>query len=209
MPFASNSQNSKMDSNSTSTKVEIQTDLGAMTFKLYNETPQHRDNFIKLINEGFYNGTLFHRVIKNFMIQGGDPDSKNAVSGKALGMGDVGYTVPAEMKPELIHKKGTLCAARTENPAKASSGCQFYISQGKVYSESELNAFGSRMGKTMSADQIKAYTSTGGIPHLDGGYTVFGEMISGFDVLDKIAVVATDPRDRPLQDVKMTIKVIK
>jgi len=185
--------------------VAITTDLGTIKIKLYNETPQHRDNFLKLANEGFYDSLLFHRIIKSFMIQGGDPQSKNAAAGKALGGGDVGYTVPAEFNPALFHKKGALCAARTENPAKASSGCQFYIAQGKVYTNEELD----RMGKAFTPEQRKAYTTVGGVPFLDMGYTVYGEVTEGMDVLDKIAAVQTAPGDRPLKDLMMTVKVIQ
>ena len=185
--------------------VAITTDLGTIKLKLYNETPQHRDNFLKLANEGFYDSTLFHRVIREFMIQGGDPQSKVAPAGKMLGNGDVGYTVPAEFNPALFHKKGALCAARTENPAKASSGCQFYIAQGKVYTEVQLKG----MGKTFTPEQIKAYTTVGGVPFLDMGYTVYGEVTEGLDVLDKIAAVQIGSGDRPVKDVMMKVKVIK
>ena len=185
--------------------VAITTDFGTMKLKLYNETPQHRDNFLKLAKEGFYDSLLFHRVIKGFMIQGGDPQSKGAAQGKQLGGGDVGYTVPAEFNPALFHKKGALCAARTENPAKASSGCQFYIAQGKVYTNQELD----QMGKTFTPEQRKAYTTVGGVPFLDMGYTVYGEVIEGLDVLDKIAAVQTSQGDRPVKDVMMKVKVIQ
>jgi peptidyl-prolyl cis-trans isomerase B (cyclophilin B) len=191
------------------TMVEITTDFGTMTIKLYNETPQHRDNFIKLAKEGFYNGTLFHRVIKGFMIQGGDPKSKDAKPGEMLGSGDVGYTIPAEFVDGLFHKKGALCAARTENPAKASSGCQFYIVQGKPMTESDLNSMEARTGKKYTAEQRLAYTTVGGTPFLDGAYTVYGEVVKGLDILDKIAAVPCGPADRPAQDVKMTVKVIE
>ena len=185
--------------------VAITTDYGTMKLKLYNETPQHRDNFLKLANEGFYDSLLFHRIIKGFMIQGGDPQSKGAPAGKSLGGGDVGYTVPAEFNPALFHKKGALCASRTENPAKASSGCQFYIAQGKVYTTAELD----NMGKTFTPEQRKAYTTVGGVPFLDMGYTVYGEVIEGLDVLDKIAAVQTSQGDRPAKDVMMKVKVIQ
>jgi peptidyl-prolyl cis-trans isomerase B (cyclophilin B) len=185
--------------------VAITTDYGTMKVKLYNETPQHRDNFIKLANEGFYDSLLFHRIIKSFMIQGGDPKSKNAPASAQLGSGDVGYTVPAEFNPALFHKKGALCAARTENPAKASSGCQFYIAQGKVYTSQELD----QMGKTFTPEQRKAYTTVGGVPFLDMGYTVYGEVTEGLDVLDKIAAVQTAPGDRPVKNVMMKVKVVQ
>lgn len=191
--------------------VQITTDYGVIKIKLYNETPQHRDNFLKLAREGFYNGTLFHRVIRDFMIQGGDPDSKNAAHDRMLGSGDVGYTVPAEFNPALYHKKGALCAARTENPAKASSGCQFYIVQGKKYRDDELDLLEKRMGIKYSDEQRNIYKTVGGTPFLDQNYTVYGEVVSGLDVVDKIAAVETNKSagDRPLNDVKMTVKVIQ
>lgn len=162
--------------------VAIETDLGTMDVKLYDETPLHRDNFVKLVESGYYNGTLFHRVIKNFMIQGGDPDSKNATAGQPLGMGGPGYTVPAEIKREFSHKKGALAAARQGdqvNPQKRSSGSQFYIVHNNA-----------------------------GTPHLDGEYTVFGEVIKGLDVIDKIANQKVDGRDRPEKDVQMKMRMI-
>jgi len=189
--------------------VQLTTDYGTMKIKLYNETPQHRDNFLKLVKEGFYNGTLFHRIINGFMIQGGDPNSKNAAPGDMLGSGDIGYTVPAEFNPALFHKKGALCAARTENPAKASSGCQLYIVQGKKYTDIDLDQMEARSGIKYTAEQRNVYKTIGGTPMLDMGYTVYGEVISGLDVIDKIAAVQTKPGDRPVADVKMTIKVIQ
>ncbi|PCJ87476.1 MAG: peptidylprolyl isomerase [Flavobacteriales bacterium] len=247
--------------------VAIVTDYGTMKLKLYNETPQHRDNFIKLAEEGFYNGTLFHRVIKDFMIQGGDPDSKNAAPDVSLGNGGPGYTIPAEIRPEFSHKKGALAAARmgdNVNPNKESSGSQFYIVHGRKYTENDLKmlekrksmqleqiikreflikpenkAYADRMNQmrqvkdteginalqeeikplidaeikksgafTYSQAQIDAYSAYGGTPHLDGGYTVFGEVIEGLEVIDKIAALQSN-RDRPVQDVKMTLKVIE
>lgn len=189
--------------------VEITTDFGKMKLKLSNETPQHRDNFVKLASEGFYDSLLFHRIIKGFMIQGGDPQSKNAPSGQALGMGDVGYKVPAEFSPNLYHKKGALCAARDGNPQKASSGCQFYIVQGKLWNDNELTSIENRTGKKMTDQQKEDYKKLGGYPPLDNDYTVFGEMVEGFDVLDKIAATPTQPGDRPTTDVKMIIKVVE
>ena len=185
-------------------KFVIHTDYGDMTGFLYNETPQHRDNFVKLVTQGFYNGALFHRVIPQFMIQGGDPDSKTAKPGQQLGAGDVGYTVPAEFNPAFIHKKGALSAARqgdNVNPKKASSGCQFYIVEGKTYPASSLPA-------KYTDDQKKVYETIGGTPFLDGGYTVYGEITQGLDVIDKIANVDRDQSDRPKKDLKMTIKLI-
>ena len=238
------------------TKLKIETSAGDIVVKLYNETPRHRDNFIKLAQDGTYEGTLFHRVIKDFMIQAGDPESKEAPQGKMLGAGDVGYTIPAEfVYPKYFHKKGALSAARqgdNVNPEKASSGCQFYIVTGKVYSDSTLldmerqmnqlrlnNAFQALVQKNMKTiyklrkdgnqdglldlqdsliaqaeaqvdkeepfrftpEQVQAYTTVGGTPHLDGEYTVFGEVLEGMDVVDKIQQVKTDRNDRPEKDV--------
>ncbi len=190
----------------------ITTSFGDIKLKLYNETPLHRDNFIKLIKEHYFDSCLFHRVINKFMIQGGDPDSKHAASGALLGNGGPSYTIPAEFNPQLIHKKGVLAAAREGdmiNPQKASSGSQFYIVQGKVFTTEELDMLSKRMGKTFTPEQIKVYTTIGGTPHLDGAYTVFGEVISGWDVIDKIAAVATDKNNRPLEDIQMFVKLLK
>lgn len=240
------------------TKLKIETSAGDITVKLYNETPKHRDNFIKLVEDGTYEGTLFHRVIKDFMIQAGDPESKKAPKGKMLGAGDVGYTVPAEfVYPKYFHKKGALSAARqgdNVNPKKESSGCQFYIVTGKVYNDSTLLGMESQMNENkinvifntlaqkhmkeiykmrkendenglyelqeklfaeaeaeaakqpefhFTPEQIEAYTTVGGTPHLDGEYTVFGEVIEGMDIVDKIQQVKTDRSDRPEEDVKI------
>ena len=240
------------------TVLKIETSMGDIKVKLYNETPKHRDNFIKLAKDGTYNGTLFHRVIKDFMVQAGDPESKNAPKGKMLGSGDVGYTVPAEfVYPKYFHKKGALSAARQGdevNPKKESSGCQFYIVTGKVFNDSTLlnmeqqknqnkvtEAFNALAQKHMkeiykmrkandqdglyalqdtlfiqaeaeaakqpdfhfTPEQITAYTTVGGTPHLDGEYTVFGEVVEGMDIVDKIQQVKTDRSDRPEEDVKI------
>lgn len=240
------------------TVLKIETSMGDIKVKLYNETPKHRDNFIKLAKDGTYNGTLFHRVIKDFMVQAGDPESKNAPKGKMLGSGDVGYTIPAEfVYPKYFHKKGALSAARQGdevNPKKESSGCQFYIVTGKVFNDSTLlnmeqqknqnkvtEAFNALAQKHMkeiykmrkandqdglyalqdtlfiqaeaeaakqpdfhfTPEQIKAYTTVGGTPHLDGEYTVFGEVVEGMDIVDKIQQVKTDRSDRPEEDVKI------
>ena len=177
------------------TVVVIKTNMGTIKAKLYNDTPLHRDNFIKLVNEGWYNGSPFHRVIKDFMIQGGQ---------NANGQLDPGYTIPAEFKDNHFHKKGALAAARQGdqvNPKKASSGSQFYIVQGKVYDERTLDMFESRMGKVFSARQRQAYQTVGGTPHLDGDYTVFGEVIEGLDVVDRIAAVETGRMDVPIKPV--------
>ena len=240
------------------TVLKIETSMGDIKVKLYNETPKHRDNFIKQAKDGTYNGTLFHRVIKDFMVQAGDPESKTAPKGKMLGSGDVGYTVPAEfVYPKYFHKKGALSAARQGdevNPKKESSGCQFYIVTGKVFNDSTLlnmeqqknqnkvtEAFNALAQKHMkeiykmrkandqdglyalqdtlfiqaeaeaakqpdfhfTPEQIKAYTTVGGTPHLDGEYTVFGEVVEGMDIVDKIQQVKTDRSDRPEEEVKI------
>jgi cyclophilin family peptidyl-prolyl cis-trans isomerase len=246
--------------------VEITTEYGKIKLALYNETPLHRDNFLKLVEQKFYDSTIFHRIIKDFMIQGGDPDSKNAKPGQMLGNGDVGYTLPAELNPALYHKKGALAAARMGddvNPQKNSSGCQFYIVQGRSVAETDLNNMEQRINmqlrqeifglvindpanaalknrfiinqqnndsiRVLSAEveplieaefakkppfkytqeQRDTYYKIGGTPHLDMGYTVFGEVIEGLDVIDKIATVERNQFDRPNKDVVMTIKVVK
>lgn len=206
--IAARAQNKKAPAAAKEQIVEITTEYGTMKIKLYNETPKHRDNFIKLVSEGFYNDLLFHRIIKGFMIQGGDPQSKGATPEKMLGSGDVGYKVPAEIQNGLHHKKGALCAARDGNPEKASSGCQFYIVQGKTFTDEEINAMEARLGFKYTEKQRNDYKTLGGTPQLDQNYTVFGEVIEGMDVIDKIAAVKTKPGDRPEQDVKMTIKVL-
>lgn len=185
------------------TLVLIKTTKGDIKVKLYNDTPLHRDNFIKLINEGWYNNSPFHRVINNFMIQGGH---------KQDGTVDPGYSIPAEFRTNHIHKKGALAAARLGNqvnPEKASSGCQFYIVQGNVMNEARIQMEQQRLGKTYTAEQIEAYTTIGGTPHLDGEYTVFGEVVEGLDVIDKIASVKTGSMDVPVEAVTMTIEIIK
>jgi peptidyl-prolyl cis-trans isomerase B (cyclophilin B) len=182
----------------------IHTDYGDIKVRLYDETPKHKENFMKLAKEGYYDGLLFHRCIQAFMIQGGDPDSKNAQPGQMLGNGGPGYTIPAEFVSTLFHKKGALSAARmgdNVNPNKESSGSQFYIVQGKTYTDAQLDG----MGKTFTEEQRKAYTTVGGTPHLDNGYTVFGEVVEGFEVIDKIAALAQDQYNRPNTDVKMTM----
>lgn len=247
--------------------VLITTDLGNIKVKLYNETPLHRDNFLKLVREKTLDSTLFHRVISNFMIQGGDISSKHATPDAMLGNGDVGYTIPAEINPLFYHKKGALAAARqgdNVNPLKASSGCQFYIVQGNKFAPSDLDAMENRMNQQAkqglfqniimrpenealknrfvanqqtqnqdsmnvlnalaeamtnaeaaklapfkySEEQRKMYSTVGGTPHLDGGYTVFGEVIEGLDVVDKIAAVEKGANDRPKQDIRMYCKII-
>ena len=237
-------------------KVKIQTTLGDITVCLYDETPLHRDNFLKLVNEGYYDGTLFHRVIKNFMIQGGDPESKDAPAGKMLGTGGPGYNVPAEILPQFIHKRGALAAARQGdevNPERQSSGSQFYIVWGQTYNDGQMkqlakqlqmqaeqqtfNRLASEHRKEimelrrnrdqaglmdlqndliaqtkalmaeqnfgLTPEQIEAYTTVGGTPHLDGQYTVFGEVVEGLDIVGKIQEVETLRGDRPKEDVKI------
>jgi len=194
-------------------KVKLSTSYGDMVIKLYNETPKHRDNFIKLAKEGYYNDMLFHRVIKDFMIQGGDPDSKNAKPGQMLGQGGPGYTVPAEFRTGLYHKKGALAAARQAdqvNPTKASSGSQFYVVQGKKYTDGELAQIEKSYGMVFTEEQKKTYREVGGTPFLDNNYTVFGEVIEGMDVIEKIAAVKTSPQsNRPVDDVKMKITIVE
>jgi cyclophilin family peptidyl-prolyl cis-trans isomerase len=209
LPFMMNDKADAQPKTSARSQVQfvIHTDYGDMKGVLYNETPQHRDNFVKLAKSGFFNGLLFHRVIQGFMIQGGDPDSKNAKPGQQLGMGGPGYTVPAEIDPSFIHKKGALSAARQGNdvnPKKASSGSQFYIVQGTKQDPQRLGA--QNPGKYTN-EQLETYKSLGGTPFLDGEYTVFGEVSEGFDVIDKIAAVQVDPNKRPLKDIKMTITI--
>jgi len=237
--------------------VLIETRLGNIKIRLYNDTPRHRDNFLKLIKSGFYDSLLFHRVIKDFMIQGGDPTSRNAKPGVVLGEGDAGYTLPSEILPNHFHVRGALAAAREgdeTNPTRRSSGAQFYIVQGKKFTEEELTALETKitdfnfqqtamriagrindsLKKTdhtlpvdslrkvvlaeaqksykqfhFSAEQKAVYEKTGGSPHLDGSYTIFGEVIEGLDVIEKISLLPSDRNNRPLQDLKMKIKILK
>ena len=192
--------------------VKIETSYGDMVVKLYNETPLHRDNFIKLVKEGVYDGLLFHRVINEFMIQGGDPNSRDAKPGQMLGDGSLGYTIPAEFVPTLFHKKGALAAARqgdNVNPNKESSSCQFYIVQGNLWESSRLAMVVRSMDKHFTPEQREAYATVGGTPFLDGDYTVFGEVVEGLEVIDKIAAVPCGPMDRPVEDVKMKMTIIE
>jgi peptidyl-prolyl cis-trans isomerase B (cyclophilin B) len=241
-------------------KVKIETKLGDIVVRLYDETPIHRDNFIKLAREGYYDGTLFHRVIKNFMIQGGDPDSKGAPAGKMLGVGGPDYTLEAEIKDGLFHKRGALAAARQGdevNPERRSSGSQFYIVWGQVYNDGQLKQLSKQLkmqqiqqafnalaashraeimqmrrnrdqaglqalqdkliaeaeaqvkGDGLTSEQQKIYTTIGGTPHLDGQYTVFGEVEDGLDVVEMIQNSATARGDRPVDDIDMRITVIE
>ena len=243
--------------NEKRTLVKLETTMGNITVALYNETPKHRDNFIKLVKEGVYDSTLFHRVIKQFMIQAGDPDSKNASDTAMLGSGDVGYTIPAEFNPKFFHKKGVLAAARQGddvNPEKASSGCQFYIVTGRKFAEPQLLGMENKINEqreealfdslarqhmkeiykmrkagdnagllelqdTLEAqareladkeekfrftpEQIKAYSTIGGAPHLDGSYTVFGEVTEGMEVVDNIEIAKTNRADRPIENIRI------
>lgn len=191
--------------------VLLQTNMGDITLRLSDSTPLHRDNFLKLVKQGFYDSVLFHRVINNFMIQAGDPTSKTATAGKPLGGGGPGYTIPAEFRASLFHKKGALAAARQAdevNPEKASSGSQFYIAQGKTFTDAGLDSLETfrLRGRKIPAEQREVYKTIGGTPHLDQGYTVFGEAIKGIEVINKIAAVPASraaDRDRPLEDVKI------
>lgn len=191
-------------------KVIMETEKGTIELKLYDKTPKHRDNFVKLAKEGVYNGVLFHRVIKDFMIQGGDPESKNAPAGKMLGDGDLGYRIDAEFDKNIIHKKGTLAAARDNNPQKASSSCQFYIVVGKKYVEKDLEQIEKRNKIQYTPEQKKIYETIGGTPFLDQNYTVFGEVTKGLDIVENIINVPTDKNDRPQEDVHIkSVKVKK
>ncbi|MFN8296523.1 MAG: peptidylprolyl isomerase [Chitinophagales bacterium] len=202
----SKTNDKKMDS---STYVLISTNLGDIKIKLYDETPQHKANFIKIIKDGVLDSTLFHRVIPEFMIQGGDPTSKNAQPGQPLGMGSLGYRVPAEFNKNLIHKRGALSAARDNNPAKASSSCQFYLVQGKKYSRQDLTVLAQRTNNSWTEEQLKIYEEIGGTPFLDMNYTVFGEVVSGLDVIDKIVAQPRDGNDRPTTDVRMKVTIVE
>lgn len=187
--------------------VLLETTLGNIKIKLYDETPIHKANFIKLVESGYYDGILFHRVIENFMIQAGDPESRSAGPGQQLGSGGPGYTIPSEIVRSLFHKKGAVAAARQGdniNPGRLSSGSQFYIVQGQVYTEDQLYSLTSSGNHSaFSTAQIRAYTTLGGTPHLDNAYTVFGEVIDGLDIIDKIASVETGSNDRPLVDIRI------
>ncbi len=191
-------------------RVEIQTEFGNMEVILFNSTPNHRDNFIKLAEQGFYDDLLFHRVIKNFMVQGGDPNSKDAPAGQALGSGGPGYKIDAEIGEK--HFKGRLSAARqgdAVNPQKQSSGSQFYIVQGAPVSNAQLQSFINRKGTTYTQEDFNIYDQVGGTPHLDDDYTVFGQVVDeDLHVIDKIAAVQTNGSDRPLKDIKMKVVVL-
>lgn len=186
--------------------VVIETRLGNMELELYDSTPKHKKNFLKLVEEGFYDSLLFHRVIPGFMVQGGDPDSKNADSGQRLGMGGPGYTIDAEIG--AAHVKGALSAARRggpSNPEKESSGSQFYIVTGSPVTAAQLDNIEQRKGMTYTEEERAIYLEEGGTPQLDGDYTVFGRLISGFDVAEKIAKEPRDRSDRPKNDIEMKV----
>lgn len=192
--------------------VKIETDSGVMIAKLYNKTPLHRDNFLKLVKDHFYDGLLFHRVIKDFMIQGGDPDSRNAAQGALLGEGGLKYTIAAEFDTSLFHQKGALAMAREGddiNPKKASSSTQFYIVEGKPVTNEQMDSWEKRFNITIPENHRKVYRLRGGAPFLDMNYTVFGQVIDGLDVIDKIASAEKDMNNRPLKDIKMKITLLK
>ncbi len=192
------------------TYAEIITDYGVMKIMLYNNAPKHRDNFIKLVKKGFYNDLLFHRVINGFMIQGGDPDSKGATPGQMLGGGGPGYELDAEI--ESPHVKGALAAARLSddvNPERKSNGSQFFIVHGRTFTDEQLDVIAQRNNITFTEEQRKFYKEVGGAPFLDGQYTVFGQVVNGIEVLDKIAAAPTDNLDRPARDIRMKIRILK
>ncbi len=200
--------------------VEVNTTAGRMVLELYNETPVHRDNFLKLVREHYYDSTLFHRVIPGFMIQGGDPDSRRAQTDALLGNGGPGYDLPAEILPALYHRKGALAAAREGddvNPEKRSSGSQFYIVQGRTWRPADLKLLTDKknagrpdsLALRYGQEQIDTYWKVGGAPHLDGNYTVFGQLLEGMDVLDRIAAQPTGANDRPMGDIRMWMRVLQ
>ncbi len=190
--------------------VEIETSMGMIKVEVYADVPQHAANFLKLANEGFYDSLLFHRIIPSFMIQGGDPDSKDAVMGQMLGNGDVGYKVPAEfMLPKYYHKKGALAAARDNNPEKASSGCQFYIVVGKQFTDNDLDMMENRGGFKYSEQARTEYKTIGGTPHLDGAYTVYGQVVKGQEVVDAISNAPRNPSDRPNENIRILSMKVK
>ena len=211
---ASTKTTSKRTTATRARTAEITTNYGTIVIKLYDSTPLHRDNFVKLVKERFYDSLLFHRVIDSFMIQGGDPESKNAPDSAQLGAGEApGDRIPAEFNKNYFHKKGALAAARDDNPQKASSNCQFYIVQGKPFNDTALNMMECQVrnedpGFSYTTQQRKMYNTVGGAPFLDQNYTVFGEVLKGLDVVDKIATMPRDANDRPLQNVRMHIRML-
>ncbi|HMN31923.1 MAG TPA: peptidylprolyl isomerase [Chitinophagaceae bacterium] len=193
------------------TFVEVNTNKGVIVLEIFSDVPQHSANFLKLVKENFYDSLLFHRVIPQFMIQGGDPNSKNALVGQFLGSGDIGYKIPAEiMIPTHFHRKGALAAARDNNPDKASSACQFYIVVGKTFNDDQLNSMEVSNGVKYTEEMRTIYKTEGGTPHLDGGYTVFGQTVSGQEIVDEISNVSRDATDRPKEDVMIfSTKILK
>jgi len=187
--------------------VVIETEYGNMTVQLFDNTPKHRDNFIKITKDGFYDSTLFHRVIPQFMIQGGDPESKNAAPGTPLGGGDIGYRIDAEINDTNFHRYGALAAARDNNPNKSSSGCQFYIVVGKKYTDAELDNLTQRTGRVFTPAQREVYKTLGGTPQLDGNYTVYGQVTEGMDVAEKIIMEPRNAMDRPDKDIRMKVRM--
>lgn len=194
-------------------RVRMETTLGTIDFILYDETPKHKSNFMRLISEGYFDGLLFHRVIPRFMIQAGDPESREATSTRGLGNGGPGYTIPAEINNKFIHKKGALAAARQPdagNPEFRSNGSQFYFVQGSVYLRNALQRYEKKNNIIYTEKQKIDYETLGGMPHLDGKYTIFGQIIWGLDVLEKISQVKTGRGDRPVEDVRIiSVKLIK
>jgi len=191
-------------------KIVIETDYGRIVLMLYDNTPRNTENMVKLAKEHFYDSTLFHRCIPQFVIQGGDPKSKQAKAGDMLGEGELGYRVPAEINDTDFHKRGALGVARDNTPDKSGSACQFYIVVGKKFTDADLDNMEKRSGRKFSASQRETYKTIGGTPHLDGNYTVFGEVIEGMDVVDKIANEPRDLHDRPQKDVRMlSVRVMK
>jgi cyclophilin family peptidyl-prolyl cis-trans isomerase len=193
-------------------KLQLTTAYGTMVIKLYNETPLHRDNFVKLVRQHFFDSLLFHRVDKGFMIQGGDPDSRHAKPGQHLGEGSLSYTLAPEFDTALFHKKGALAAAReadAANPKKRSNASQFYIVEGKTFTDAEMDKMQEKLHIKIPENHRRVYRTSGGAPFLDMNYTVFGEVVSGFEVIDKIAGVAKDNNDRPLQNIAMKIIIVK
>jgi len=193
-------------------RVRIVTTAGTIVVELYDRTPRHRDNFLKLAHRHFFDSLLFHRVIQHFMIQGGDPSSKHARPDSLLGDGDLGYTIPAEFDTAIFHARGSLAAARDNNPAKASSACQFYIVQGKKYTDAGLDSLerGRMHGQAIPWSHRQVYKTEGGTPFLDMNYTVFGKVLSGMEVVDAIASVRTDANNRPVSDVRiLKVRIVK
>ncbi|WP_345079323.1 peptidylprolyl isomerase [Nemorincola caseinilytica] len=191
-------------------KVKIETEYGNIVLMLYDNTPLNTNNMVKMANEHFYDSTLFHRCIPQFMIQGGDPDSKQAKPGQSLGNGGLGTTIPAEINDVNYHKRGALGVAREQTPDKSGSACQFYIVAGKTFTDAELDNMSKRTGRNYTPEQREVYKTVGGTPHLDGNYTVFGEVLEGQEIIDKIANEPRDANDRPNKDIRMvSVRVVE